>query len=130
MSESLLSQRKITIGPKGAPTYIGAFHNRYGDEEQSFHSYCSDHADFGTCGTQEEARGAAKAHLRQAHGELLPVGSLMLTEDELEIELSYRLRTVAALALSRGKHGEKLPEGFIEREVGSAVSALKTKSEK
>jgi len=130
MSESLLSQRKITIGPKGAPTYIGAFHNRYGDEEQSFHSYCSDHADFGTCGTQGEAQRAAEAHLRSAHSELLPVGALMFTEEELASELRYRLRTVAALALGRGKHREKLPEDFIENEVISAVKILKRKSEK
>ena len=130
MSESLLSQRRITIGPKDAPTYIGAFHNRYGDEEQLFHSYCSDHADFGTCGTQGEAQRAAEAHLRSAHSELLPVGALMFTEEELANELRYRLRTVAALALGRGKHREKLPESFIEDEVISAVETLKAKSGK
>jgi len=130
MSGMLLAQRKITIGPKGAPTYIGEFHNRYGDEEQLFHSYCGEHADFGTCGTQEEAQRAAEAHLRKFHSELLPVGTILFTEAQLADELRYRLRTVAALALSRGKHKEKLPDNFIEEQVLLATESLKLKSEK
>lgn len=126
MSQTLTAQRKITIGPEGAPTYIGEFHARYGDEEQSFHSYCSDHPDFGTCGLKDEARRAAESHLRRYHSELLPAeGGIVLTEEELKGEFLYRLRTVAALALSRGKHREKLPESFIEDEAISAVETLK-----
>lgn len=71
MSVELEHQRKITVGPKGAPTYIGEFHQSYGDEPQQFHSYCRDHEDFGTCGIEDEARREAENHLIESHGELL-----------------------------------------------------------
>ena len=126
MSAEILQQRKIPVGLEGAPTYIGEFHERYGDEPQRFHSYCREHEYFGSCGDQSDAQGDAEAHLKLHHPEFF---AFPMRATELETEFLFRLRTVAALALIRGKHGEKLPEGFIEDEVRKSVASLLSKSE-
>lgn len=128
MSTELLQQRKIPVGLEGAPTYIGEFHARYGDEPQRFHSYCREHEDFGSCGVQADAQQDAETHLELHHPEFFAF-PVSLTELELGTELLFRLRTVASLAQTRAKHGEKLPEGFIEEEARQAVASLLARSQ-
>lgn len=128
MSTELLQQRKIPVGLEGTPTYIGEFHERYGDEPQRFHSYCREHEHFGSCGAQADAQRDAESHLELHHPEFFAF-PISATELELGSEFLFRLRTVAALALTRGKHGEKLPEGFIEEEARQAVASLLAKSQ-
>lgn len=133
MSLELIEQRKIPVGPPGAPTYIGEFHQRYGQSEQLFHSYCREHESFGFCGIEADALSKTEEHLTEAHRDLIGASgsnSFAVEEAELSEELIYRLRTVAALALLRGKHGEKLPETFIEDQAKLAVSSLAAKSKK
>lgn len=134
MSTELKFQRKIAVGPANSPTYIGEFHPPYGGE-QLFHSYCREHEDsFGYCGTEAEAKNAAEVHLLEAHRdrliELIPEGSFVVSEKELAQELEYRLRTVTALGLMRGKHREKMPEDFIAHQIELAVKSLAAKAAK
>jgi len=135
MSTELMAQRKIAVGPAGAPTYIGEFHQTYPETEQLFHSYCREHEDsFGTCGNEAEARAAAEAHLLSAHKDkliaLIPEGSFVVSREQLAQEIEYRLRTVAAAGLMRGKHKEKMPEGFIPEQIEHAVNSLAAKAAK
>lgn len=128
MSTELLQQHKIPVGLEGSPAYIGEFHERYGDEPQRFHSYCREHEDFGSCGIQADAQQDAETHLELHHPEFFAF-PISATELELGTEFLFRLRTVAALALLRGKHGEKFPDGFIEEEARKAVASLLAKSQ-
>lgn len=116
----LQEQRKIPVGGADAPTYIGEFHQRYGDEPQLFHSYCREHSDFGTCGGYADALADAQNHLALEHGETV----LELQLAKLRRELSYRLETVAAYAHTRGRFGEQIDPKFIEEQLGHALSYL------
>ena len=122
----------IPVGPPGSPASIGMAHRAYPEMEQPFHSYCSAHPNFGFCGNRESAEAKTVDHLAKAHSELLltvvPADSLVISSADLAQEFEYRLRTMAALALMRGKHGEKLAPNTIEDEIKSAVRTLTSKS--
>ncbi len=116
----LQQQRKIPVGGESAPTYIGEFHQRYGDEPQLFHSYCREHEDFGTCGGYADALAAAQDHLAKEHGDIV----LKLQIAELRREFSYRLETVATYAHTRGRRDEQIDPRFIQDQINSAMGYL------
>jgi len=54
----------------------------------------------------------------------------VVSREQLAQEIEYRLRTVAAAGLMRGKHKEKMPEGFIADQIEHAVNSLAAKAAK
>lgn len=120
----LQQQHKIPVGGEGAPTYIGEFHQSYGDQPQQYHSYCREHPDFGTCGVYAEALAATENHLAQEHS----TAPLEIESAALRREFSYRLETVAAYAHTRGRRGEAVDPEFIAAQVNFAAGFLSAPS--
>lgn len=132
MTEALIAQRRVTVGPQGSPTSIGEFHQTYPGTEQLFHSYCGIHGDFGICGTESEAYFSAQDHLTSVHGidllGSLPTDAVLVTREQLAEEFEYRLRLVVGSALLHHEEGGSLPEGVIEEHSHLAVDSLAAKA--
>lgn len=58
----------------GDPTSMQSFHQSYPEMPDLWHTYCSEHPDFGTCAEEAQAQRDIDTHLASAHG-VLPAPS-------------------------------------------------------